>query len=82
MSSVRPAASPASRPTDQAVHKRYLDYRERHAYFGNQITKLLTMAEFVPLDAEHLALDAKGEDVRDDEESARFEEVAALLFRD
>ena len=77
-----PAPAPGSGRTDPAVHKRYLDYRERHAYFGNQLTKLLTMTEFVPLDAEHLALDAKGEDARDDEEAARFEEVAALLFRD
>lgn len=91
MSSGRPSSPPspsASTPapssgrTDPAVHKRYLEYRERHAYFGNQLTKLLTMAEFVPLDAEHLALDAKGEDARDDEEAARYEEVAALLFRD
>lgn len=87
MSSVRPsspapASSPPSGRTDPAVHKRYLEYRERHAYFGNQITKLLTMAEFVPLDAEHLALDTKGEDARDDEEAARWEELAAQLFRD
>jgi hypothetical protein len=85
MSSVRPSSSPTSpasgRP-DPAVHKRYLDYRERHAYFGNQLTKLLTMVEFVPLDAEHLALDAKGENARDDEDATRFEEVAAILFRD
>lgn len=75
-------SAPPSGPVDRAVHKRYLDYREKHAYFGNQITKLLTMAEFLPLDAEHLALDAKGEDGRDDEEEARWAEVASLLFRD
>jgi hypothetical protein len=67
--------------TDPQVHKRYLDYRDRHAYFG-KLTKLLSMAEFIPLDAEHNALDAKGEDGRDDEETARFEEVSKVLFRD
>ena len=67
--------------TDPVVHARYLDYRERHVYFG-KLTKLLTMAEFLPLDAEHNALDAKGEAALDDEESARFEELGALLFRD
>jgi hypothetical protein len=67
--------------TDPAVHKRYLEYRDRHEYFG-KLVKLLTMAEFIPLDAEQLALDAKGEDNRDDEEEARFEEVSKILFRD
>jgi hypothetical protein len=67
--------------TDPAVHKRYLEYRDRHEYFG-KLVKQLTMAEFIPLDAEHLALDAKGEDARDDEEAARFEELGAILFRD
>jgi hypothetical protein len=67
---------------DPAVHKRYLDYRERHAYFGNQLTKLLGIAEFLPLDAEHLELATKGEEGRDDDEEARFEEVARVLFRD
>ena len=63
------------------VHKRYLDYRERHVYFGKS-EKLLPLAEFVPLDEEHAALEKKGEGGRDDEEEARFEEVARLLFRD
>ena len=72
---------PDSGRTDPAVHKRYLEYRDRHTYFG-KLLKLLTMAEFVPLDAEHNGLDAKGEKGRDDEEEARFEELGALLFRD
>jgi hypothetical protein len=67
--------------SDPAVHKRYLDYRDRHEYFG-KLLKLLTMAEFVPLDAEQRELEAKGEDGRDDEEEARFEEVSRVLFRD
>lgn len=81
MTSARPVPPPFGR-TDPAVHKRYLEYREKHAYFGNQITKLLTMAEFSPLDAEHRALDAQGEEGRDDDGQARYDEVAALLFRD
>jgi len=66
---------------DREVHARYLDYTDRHGYFGAN-KKLLGMAEFVPLDAEQMALDAKGEDARDDEEEARFQELSAILFRD
>ena len=73
---------PSARP-DPTVHKRYLEYRDRHVYFGkSSVTKLLTMAEFIPLDAEHALLEAKGDDAHDDEEAARFEELAAVLFRD
>ncbi len=67
---------------DPAAHSRFLDYRELHAYFGNRLTELLTMAAFLPLDTEYVALAAKGDKARDDEEEARFEELAALLFRD
>ncbi|MBX3193238.1 MAG: hypothetical protein KF819_40010 [Labilithrix sp.] len=65
---------------DPEVHQRYLDYRDRHGYFGRS-GKLLGAAEFVALDAEHAELDAKGER-RDDEEEARFAEVSKILFRD
>ena len=66
---------------DPTVHKRYLEYRERFQYFGRRGTTQLDAASFEAADAEHRALDAKG-DARDDEESARFEELAKLLFRD
>lgn len=62
-------------------HKRYLDYREQHAYFGRQ-TKMLTMAEFETADREQRELDAKGEGARDDDEELRFQELNQLLFRD
>ena len=78
----RAPSSPPPGRIEPAVHKRYLEYRERHAYFGGSRTALLTMSEFVPLDAEHIALDARGEDARDDDEEARFQAVAQLLFRD
>ncbi len=68
--------------TDPQAHKRYLDYRERHVYFARQDKEaLLSMAEFDLFDTEFFALEAKGE-ARDDEEEARFEEVARRLFRD
>jgi hypothetical protein len=70
-----------ARRVDPEVHKRYLEYRERHVYFG-KLEKLFTMAEFTPLDAEHNGLDAKGERGRDDEEESRFEELGRVLFRD
>ncbi len=66
---------------DPATHKRFLDYRERHRYFGRRL-KLLTMAEFEAADKEHRALDAKGEGGRDDEEQARYDELSRLLLRD
>lgn len=66
---------------DPATHKRFLDYRERHKYFGKR-QQLLSMAEFEPLDKEHRALDAKGEEGRDDEEEQRHAELSRLLLRD
>jgi hypothetical protein len=67
---------------DPKVHKRFLDYRERYIYFAKGVkAPELTGAEFVAADAEHRALEAKGEG-RDDEEDVRFEELTRLLFRD
>jgi hypothetical protein len=63
------------------VHKRFLEYRERFQYFGRRGTAQLDAEAFAKADAEHRALAAKG-DARDDEESARFEELAKILFRD
>jgi hypothetical protein len=65
---------------DKATHQRYLDYRDRHAYFG-ATTPALAREAFITADAEHLTLDAKGE-ARDDEEEARYEELSKLLLRD
>jgi hypothetical protein len=71
---------PPSR-TDRATHKRYLEYRDRHSYFGKS-ERLLTMEEYVPLEHELAELEAKGEDGRDDEEEVRFAALAKILFRD
>jgi len=65
---------------DPTAHKRYLDYRDRFAYFGKKRT-MLTMAEFAAADAEHRTLGAKG-DARDDDEEARYAELTVLLLRD
>lgn len=75
------SSAPPSGRTDPAVHKRYLEYRDKHVYFG-KLTKQLTMAEFAALEPEFLALEAKGEDARDDEEAERWEELARVLFKD
>lgn len=65
---------------DPETHKRFLEYRDRYAYFG--ATKpMLTREQFVAADAEQRELDAKGE-ARDDEEEARWDELSKLLFRD
>ena len=65
---------------DEATHKRFLEYRERHVYFGAK-KKLLGPDDFVAFDAEQRSLAAIG-DARDDEEEARFAELSAILFRD
>lgn len=65
---------------DPKQHRRFLDYREMHGYFGKN-TKMLDAATFAAADDEHRALAAKGE-ARDDEEEARFAELAAVLLRD
>ena len=62
------------------THQSFLDYRERHEYFGAKNPRL-GRDDFVKADAELNELEAKG-DARDDEEEARFEELAKLLFRD
>ena len=69
-------------PMDPQVHKRFLEYRERYVYFGRggKVTQL-GPSEFEVADAEHRALEAKGE-ARDDEEEQRFAELGSLLFRD
>ena len=65
---------------DRETHQRYLDYRERHGYFGG--TKpLLGRDEFIALDKEHLELAAR-EATLDDEERARLDELSATLHRD
>ena len=71
---------PPSR-TDRQAHKRYLEYRDRHGYFG-KAEKLLTLEDYIPLEKELAELEAKGEDGRDDEEQVRFAELAKALFRD
>jgi hypothetical protein len=74
-------SAPPSGRTDPAVHKRYLEYRDKHVYFG-KMTPQLSMAEFDALEREFTVLEAKGEDARDDEEAERWEDLAKLLFRD
>ena len=66
---------------DPATHRRYLEYRERHQYFGS-MGPPLDREEFLAADAEQLTLDQKGEDARDDEEEARWLELSKLLLRD
>jgi hypothetical protein len=65
---------------DRETHARYLDYREKHQYFGGK-KPMLNMADFETADKEFGELDAKG-DKREDEEEVRYEELATLLHRD
>ena len=66
---------------DQATHKRYLDYRDRFAYFGRKM-KQLSMAEYEVAEKELNELAALGEAGRDDEEEDRFRELEKILFKD
>jgi hypothetical protein len=65
---------------DRRLHKRYLDYRERHVYFGWK-KPLLNAEDYSRLDAEAADLEAKGEE-RDDEEEERFAALLYVLLRD
>ncbi len=67
---------------DPTQHKRFLEYRERHVYFGAETKRPpLDATAFAAADDEHRALAARGE-ARDDEEEARFAELSKALFRD
>lgn len=65
---------------DRAQHNRYLDYRERHSYFGAQ-KPLLSGDAFLAAESEWESLHAAGSD-RDEEDEARYADLTALLFRD
>lgn len=66
---------------DPETHQRFLEYRDRHSYFG-ATTPLLTREQFLAADAEQRELDAKGEGGRDDEEEERWAELSKTLLRD
>ncbi len=65
---------------DTNVHKRFLDYRERHVYFGRNM-RMLDYAEFAKLDEEHRALEKMGDD-RDDDDEARLRVLTIALLMD
>ena len=65
---------------DRETHARYLEYREKHVYFGGK-KPMLGNAEFAVADKELNELEAKG-DKREDEEEVRYEELSTLLHRD
>lgn len=65
---------------DHAGHKKYLEYRERHTYFGVQ-RRALSREEFAGADAEWCTLAVLGS-ARDDEDEERYAELSYLLHRD
>jgi len=65
----------------KSIHKRFLDYRDKHVYFGRGGMKRVDLPTFTLLDAEYYDLKAKDK-ARDDEQEARFAELAHLLHRD
>ena len=64
----------------KSIHKRFLDYRDKHVSFGRKMTQV-DLPTFTTLDAEYYDLRAKGA-ARDDDQEARIEELAHLLHRD
>jgi hypothetical protein len=69
---------------DPKTHRRYLEYREKYVYFvrGENKPAVHSQTEFMALEAELKLLEAKGEEGRDDEEAARFEELLRELLLD
>ncbi len=65
---------------DRETHLRYLEYLDRHEYFG-KTQRRLTREQFLLLDQEERMLTGLGES-RDDEQEARWAEVTKVLFRD
>jgi hypothetical protein len=69
---------------DRDLHKRYLDYREKHIYFGHpegKQTPVLTPEAFAEADADLRLLKAKGPS-RSPAEEKRFLQLETLLFFD
>lgn len=66
-------------PMTPEKHRQYLDYLAQYEYFGRRLPKL-GMDEFEASDREYHELAAKTS--RDDDDEARLEELAKLLFRD
>jgi hypothetical protein len=64
---------------ERRVHKRYLDYRDCHVYFGRKKPPL-SAADFVRMDAELGELEKRRGEL-DDEEAARFGALMTLLHR-
>jgi hypothetical protein len=68
---------------DPKTHRRFLDYRERHAYFGrDDLKKPLTMQEFAAFDAEYAALVARPRAELGQAGSERLAELMRVLLRD
>ena len=67
--------------TDARTHRRYLDYRERLVYFVKEGRTRLSYEQFELAECEHRALEVKGE-ARDEEDDARFAELARALLCD
>jgi len=64
---------------NRETHARFLEYRDRHTYFGRGAA--LDMQAFEKANAELEDLEKKGER-RDDEEEARWAELVKLLLLD
>jgi len=69
---------------NRSLHKRYIDYREKHVYFGHpdgRQTPVLSPEAFTEADAEYGILRTKGK-ARTPAEEKRFLVLETLLFFD
>lgn len=70
------------RPMDRDTHRRFLQYLESFPYWNSPHAKKLGRDEFVELDAEMQALDARGKDGWTADDIKRVAFLRKKLLRD
>jgi hypothetical protein len=67
---------------DPRTHRRFLEYRETFGYFRAERRTMLGREEWLALDAELAALEARPARERSEDESARVRTLKRVLLRD
>ncbi|MEC7519959.1 MAG: hypothetical protein VYE22_08850 [Myxococcota bacterium] len=67
---------------DPRAHRRFLDYVDKHVYFGGPDLPKLGREQWLELDAERAAFEARDPDSLDDDERRRFRALRRLLLVD
>lgn len=69
-------------PMDRETHRRFLQYREAFPYWNAPSAKMLSREEFITLDAELVALEARGRDSWSGDDARRAGALKRRLLRD